>query len=429
LKNLYLLILFIISLTKQLPADEDKKECTGSIRLQMAINCVLEHSPEYKFAILEMKSFQGKKQTSAYLFPSNPILSVSNSHRTGNVSSGIIGNSLEKSVNGEIAVWQEIHLNSQRSLRMSIVDTEISGQTAKIKVVERDTIAEAIRSSITYEYSKLILAETKNFYEIALFIHKVIQKRVETGLLPPIDGDLAESELIKSFKLFQDATRNLKRAKANLTVMMGVPVDADLEITDIPTDIHLSKDDYKEIIEYAMNNRPEVYLKESDIISWKKKSELLHMEKMPNLTLGGFVQKDGFNENVIGARISLPLKVWRNNSGEITESQAKTEQAVSLLEVQKHTIKLEVAKAIADYKSLREEGEKFSPQLLQRVDMSLNGIKKGISAGQVQIRDTLLTQQSLVQLKLSYLETYKNRLLAGVELMRAGGLPFLKTGN
>jgi outer membrane protein TolC len=429
LKNLYLLILFIISLTKQLPADEDKKECTGSIRLQMAINCVLEHSPEYKFAILEMKSFQGKKQTSAYLFPSNPILSVSNSHRTGNVSSGIIGNSLEKSVNGEIAVWQEIHLNSQRSLRMSIVDTEISGQTAKIKVVERETIAQAISSSITYEYSKLILAETKNFYEIALFIHKVIQKRVETGLLPPIDGDLAESELIKSFKLFQDATRNLKRAKANLTVMMGVPVDADLEITDIPTDIHLSKDDYKEIIEYAMNNRPEVYLKESDIISWKKKSELLHMEKMPNLTLGGFVQKDGFNENVIGARISLPLKVWRNNSGEITESQAKTEQAVSLLEVQKHTIKLEVAKAIADYKSLREEGEKFSPQLLQRVDMSLNGIKKGISAGQVQIRDTLLTQQSLVQLKLSYLETYKNRLLAGVELMRAGGLPFLKTGN
>lgn len=395
----------------------------------MAINCVLEHSPEYKFAILEMKSFQGKKQTSAYLFPSNPILSVSNSHRTGNVSSGIIGNSLEKSVNGEIAVWQEIHLNSQRSLRMSIVDTEISGQTAKIKVVERETIAQAISSSITYEYSKLILAETKNFYEIALFIHKVIQKRVETGLLPPIDGDLAESELIKSFKLFQDATRNLKRAKANLTVMMGVPVDADLEITDIPTDIHLSKDDYKEIIEYAMNNRPEVYLKESDIISWKKKSELLHMEKMPNLTLGGFVQKDGFNENVIGARISLPLKVWRNNSGEITESQAKTEQAVSLLEVQKHTIKLEVAKAIADYKSLREEGEKFSPQLLQRVDMSLNGIKKGISAGQVQIRDTLLTQQSLVQLKLSYLETYKNRLLAGVELMRAGGLPFLKTGN
>ena len=49
----------------------------------------------------------------------------------------------------------------------------------------------------------------------------------------------------------------------------------------------------------------------------QKRIELLKREAIPNLTVSAYLQRDGFNENVVGARASVPLRVWRDNSGEV----------------------------------------------------------------------------------------------------------------
>ncbi|MCB1179134.1 MAG: TolC family protein, partial [Leptospiraceae bacterium] len=232
-------------------------------------------------------------------------------------------------------------------------------------------------------------------------------------------------ENIKMIKMVQNAKRTKESYKANLTVMMGVPNDSELVINDLPESFKIDENKFPELLNYALINRPEIFLNEKEILSLKKRTELLFMDKVPNLTIGGFAQRDGFNENVIGASISLPLKVWRNNSGEIQENIASTEKAISRGEIQKHSIKYEIINAISKYTSYKNELNSFSDDLINRIDLSLEGLQKAVTTGQIQIREALLTRQSLINLKLSHLESRRDILLSGIELIRASGLPFL----
>ncbi len=128
----------------------------------------------------------------------------------------------------------------------------------------------------------------------------------------------------------------------------------------------------------------------------------------------------------MGARASIPLRVWRDNSGEIVESEARKEQAMSSLEVNQHTIKFEVIRAVTNFNSLREETKNYPQELMKKVDDDLLSIKKALGTGQMNIRDALVAQNSLVSLKLSYIQSQSDYDLSKIELLRSIGFPLLQ---
>ena len=77
-----------------------------------------------------------------------------------------------------------------------------------------------------------------------------------------------------------------------------------------------------------------------------------------------------------------------------------------------------------NYNSLKIELENYSPELMGRINEDLHSIRKAILSGQMNIRDALLTQQSLISLKLSYIQSKLEYYLSIVEVLRASGLPF-----
>ena len=153
------------------------------------------------------------------------------------------------------------------------------------------------------------------------------------------------------------ALRDYEAQKINLTVMMGVSNREDISILDQVSPPILDNKDQSELIDYAFTHRPEVGVNESMIKMRAKQLDLLHKEKISNPTISAFSQRDGFMENVIGAKVSIPLRVWRNQSGEIQEGQYRLKQAESISEVNRHTIRSEVLQAVSSYKSLEKELE------------------------------------------------------------------------
>ena len=105
------------------------------------------------------------------------------------------------------------------------------------------------------------------------------------------------------------------------------------------------------------------------------------------------------------------------------ESEARKEQALTDLEVNQHTIKFEVIRAVANYNSLKEEYKNYPLELMRKVDENLLSLKKALSTGQINIRDALVAQNSLVGLKLSYIQTKSDYDLAKIELLRSIGFP------
>lgn len=400
--------------------------CTGKISLLRAIECVLEHSPEYKYEKLELGVREGRKVVSSYLFPSNPVFSFSQSLRSGGEKNFLETNRSNYFLNGEIAISQEIFISSIRQTKMASSNLQISAQQLKIEITKRETIAETIKVSIRYETSKKILSELENLYKKSLLLHNIIQERVKKGLSAPIDLTLSYAEVLKTKKLYELAKRQKSSHQANLTVMMGVPFTSLEEVSSIPENVQVQEKSLEKLIEYGLKNRLEILLAEQNIRFQRKTTEILQQEKIPNLTFSAFTQRDGFNENVVGFRFGLPLRVWRTNKGEILESQFKEKQAEELKEIQSHSIRQEIIQAIQNFESLNSEIQGYTKESLENIDQAISNLQKAMQNGQIPLREGLLTQQSFINTKLAYLETLGEYMVSAIEVLRAAGFSLLE---
>lgn len=430
MKSFYLIIvaLFTIGIYAiDTDSHAGNSHCAGNTKLLTIVECVLDHSPEFKKTRIELIAIKGKKIAAGYLFPSNPTISVANAYRKQAQSDVSLFNPVAQSaINGELQASQEVYMGGQRGKRMEVAESEYAVQIKKIATMERDTTAEALSAAVFYRNSLEEYKITEFLYQNSLEMAKVVQARADKGLAAGIDADIASAEVSKTSRLLNSALRKREGAKGNLTVMMGVNFDLPLFIVDTIPDIQLNTKNTEELIFTALKQRTEVDSGLLEVRTAGKRIELLKREAIPNLTVSAYLQRDGFNENVVGARASLPLRVWRDNSGEIVESEARREQAITNLEVNQHTIKFQVIRAVANYNSLREENKNYPQELMRKVDENLLSLKKALSTGQINIRDALVAQNSLVGLKLSYIQTQSDYDLAKVELLRSIGFPLIQ---
>ena len=428
MKSFYITIILTLCTIGIYAIDTDSHDgnihCAGNTKLLTIVECVLNHSPEFKKSRIELIAIKGKKIVAAYLFPSNPTISVTNAYRRQTQAEVSVFNPVaERGVNGELQASQEIYLGGQRGKRMEVADSEYSAQIKKIATMERDTTAIALSAAVFYHNSLEEYKITEFLYQNSLEMAKVVQGRSDKGLAAGIDADIANAEVSKTSRLLNSALRKRDGAKGNFTVMMGVSFDLPLSIIDTVPDVQLNTKSTEGLIVIALKQRTEVDSGVLEVRTAQKRIELLKREAIPNLTVSAYLQRDGFNENVVGARASVPLRVWRDNSGEIVESEARKEQALTDLEVNQHTIKFEVIRAVANYNSLKEEYKNYPLELMRKVDENLLSLKKALSTGQINIRDALVAQNSLVGLKLSYIQTKSDYDLAKIELLRSIGFP------
>lgn len=424
------LIIFFISLSGLFSDDGDdhsvNKNCTGKIALVKVVECVLNHSPEYRKARIELNALRGKKIVASYLFPSNPTLGFMGGNRKQGGNPNPLTDATGIYVNGEVSVSQEFYLAGQRGARMELAESEFVAGIKRLSVRERNSIAEAVAAIEMYRNSIEEHRITSDLYNLANEMAEMIKARADKGLTAPVDYDIAVSEAAKMHRLMQQALRKKNATKGNLTVMMGVQYSLPLEITDEVPELVLASLDTEALIADALKHRVEVEAAEQDVKIAQRRLDLTKRERTPNLTVSGFMQKDGFNENVIGARASIPLRVWRSNEGEIVENAARQEQSITDLEISKHTIKYEIIKAHTSYTSLKEEMNYYSKDALARIDEDLGFLKKALSQGQMNIREALIASQSLVNFKLSHIQTKTDYAIAKVELLRAMGLPLMQ---
>ncbi|MCE9500375.1 MAG: TolC family protein, partial [Leptospira sp.] len=314
MKKYVLLFLFSAGIgADDLTHEAFRPDCTGNLSLNKIADCVLDHSPEFKNSKHELNAIKGRKISAGYLFPSNPIFTVMNSHR----KQGSAENSyspLRASVNGEVMLSQEIYIGGQRKGKLDIADSEFAAQVRRVTVMERETIAGAFSSAINYAGALHEYKLASEISALALDLYKITKARAEKGLIAPIDSDVAGSEAIRSQRIFLSAKRRLETAKGNLTVMMGIPYDSEINILPEISYPSLGGSNVAYLTNEALRIRADKEAADLDVSVAEKKVTLLRRENIPNLTVSAFLQKDGFDENVIGGRLSMPLRFWRDNS-------------------------------------------------------------------------------------------------------------------
>ncbi|EPG75102.1 outer membrane efflux protein [Leptospira fainei serovar Hurstbridge str. BUT 6] len=400
--------------------------CAGIMDLRRITICVLEASPEYRSEQLKLKEISGRKLVASYLFPSNPVASAYLAHRKGTPSEGgpLGTGPAPVATNYQTLVTQEIYVGGKREKAQQVADEEYKVQAGRLEAVRRNMLSRTISSALRYSGFKREFDGTKQLYEVAKDLRDLSAARANEGVAPAMDVDVARAEELRLWKLLKQAERKMDSAKGELLILLNLNPDANLELEITGIALKELPNDIVSLVKIALANRPEIGVSEGEIILAARRLEQTKLQRIPNLTIGGFIQSDGFNEKVAGAQVSLPLTLWRTYEGEIRSASSVKEQAQENARLQERNVRLEIVHAVSSYLALRTEIEQYDASYLRDLDKDLDLLREALRTGRIKVVDALNSQRILTGAKLNFILSRTEYALAQVELVRAIGLSF-----
>jgi len=408
-------------LTHGIEARAGSSSCAPINRLNL-VRCALEGSLAAKAERQNLEATEARQESARPILPSNPIIKLSGARRSVTGGAPVI--------NWYATLSQEIEIGGQRETRLRAATAEHEAQKHVVEKNDRDVAAAAWRAYFEALAAREEVRLTGQLETLTAMVATATRAAADKGLVSGVDADVAESAYLHLSQEHIAATRRAQIVMATLLVSMGkdgnasVIVEGDLvPLADI--EAFAAKQDAR-----AIDDRPELQSLEATGRVYEARAALYKRSRIPNPTIGVFVQNDGFNERVFGAEISLPIPlpqpVGRTYAGEIAEADALARRVKTDVEQARREIRLDLTNARASFAAARAQNDLYTADRLGRAEQSLRAIASEIEAGRLAVRDAIVSQQALVQMLQAGLETKKNLALASVDLAVAAGYPLEK---
>jgi cobalt-zinc-cadmium efflux system outer membrane protein len=174
------------------------------------------------------------------------------------------------------------------------------------------------------------------------------------------------------------------------------------------------------------SERPEWLALRHTQVASAQRVDLLRRSRIPNPSISFFAQNDGFDEQVLGVGLSIPVPlpqpVGRTSAGEIAEASALSHKAELEAEHTRRELASELTVATAQYETSVKIRGLYTPEHAQRALMRLDAIGVQLKATRLSVRDAIVMQQALVELLKAEIDAREALCLASVRLTRAVGL-------
>ena len=402
--------------------------CAGSLDAAAVVRCALGQSPDIRIARQELQVLAGRHILAETRLPSNPVLSLSGALRHAPTPEG--GGLF---FNGYLTLSQEVEVAGQREARINLVEDEARAALRRLAVAEQTVAAAVLGAYFDQLAGAQAVALAQELDRTLERFAALAEERLREQLISPVDADLARAERIRIALLRGAVERGHALAQVTLATLLGqgpgpaIELQGDLDPRVAGPGQVPFPASREELITRALALRGEIAAAEMERQIAGRTVALLRRERVPSPTVSIYVQRDGLGEQVYGAGIAVPVPLpWpagRVRTGEIAEAHARTEQAESAVERVRRQIRQEVALAVAEEQSRAAALALFTPDFLGRVRSDLLVLGEGLAAGQLSVRDALLTQRTLIETLQAHLEARRAYAHAWVELHRATGLP------
>lgn len=397
---------------------EAESPCTGVVARDDVAGCAVRASLALKSEADVASALRGRRTAFNPIVPSNPIVSASLARRAG---SGMT------STNWSFALSQEIELAGQRGLRLDAADADIAAESERVVVLRRDVAATAYSAYFAALAARDEAAIASRLETVALSVVKATRGMADQGLTSGVDADVAEAVSLRSIQARIAADGRVTQARVAFTLALGgdpaAPVEASGDLVPLAGVDTLARS-------LVRADRPEVRALEDERRAWEARAATFRRSRVPNITLSAFVQNDGFDENVFGFGLAVPLPfpqpIGHTYSGEIVESDALARHAADEAVRLRATLKAGVLHALAEYDARMKQRDAVAQDKIDRADKSLQSIGTEIAAGRLAIRDAVVAQQALVDFLLGHVAARHAACAASVELARAAGIPLDK---
>jgi cobalt-zinc-cadmium efflux system outer membrane protein len=410
--------------TQQSDSGRASPDCAGPLDAAVAVRCALVRSPEVQRARAELAAIAGRRVTAGVWLPSNPVVALAAAQRRSTEGGAAAPPPV---LNWTATLSQELEIGGQRAARLDVADAEAATQVRRVAVAEQDTAAQALSAYFEAVAATEAARLSEELSETGRLLAGAAEARAREALLAGVDADLARAEATRLGLARFEAERRSAVARASLGLLTGAatavtvagvlqaPAWADGRAIGAVADLENE----------ALRLRGEVAASQMERQVLERQVTLLRRERIPNLTLSGFAQRDGFADRVVGGGLSFPLPlpgpIGRSRAGEIAEALALARSAESSVELVRRRVRLEVAAAAATFRATEGALALYAEPLLSRARTDLAALREAIASRQLTLRDAIVAQRSLIELLQGSIEARLGYAQATVELRRVVG--------
>lgn len=390
------------------------------------VACALAASPELHIQEQEVHVLSGQRLRARSLLPTHPTVQVS---FAGRRPQGVSGD-VQTTLNWYVTLSQEIEIAGQRGARVRAADAAISAQQRRVLVTAQEVASAALS---TY-YDALAATEAavlgREVAGIAAQLAVVGAARSQAALTSPMDAHVAQAEAARLSALRYEAERRVTELQLSLAIQLGQPTIGVLHGSlDTLPGTDTSIDQTEALVAQALTLRGDLAAARLEQELRVARVQVLRRERVPNLTLSFIAQRDGFDEQVFGGGIALPLPLpaplGPSRAGEIIAAEAQVAQAGLSVERLTRQVRAEVLRAVERERSYAMQARMFPAELAAQARADLAALAQALTARQLAPRDALLAQRSLVEFLVGYVEVRRGLALSRIERLRAAGQPLV----
>jgi cobalt-zinc-cadmium efflux system outer membrane protein len=392
----------------------DAAPCSSVSRANV-VRCALAASLERQAGEAAVRAASGRVQATDPLLPSNPELAFTGARRR---------TSTESALNWSASLEIELEISGQRGARRRAASAEREAGRRGVSAVERSTAAEALRlyfEVLAAREEQHVLGQLEG---ASTRVWEAARAAAERGAAAGIEADVADAARVGTLKRRLDAAREERAAMASLAGLLGLSAARPLEVSGPLEPLPSAADVRRQLIP---PDSPEVLALAAEKRAASARASAFRRSRVPSPKVSVFVERDGFDENVLGVGLAFPLPlpqpIGRTGAGEIAENEALAERAGLLAERERRTARATLASALASYDTALELSQAFSSERIAHAEQTSVNLAAEVAAGHVPIRDAIVFQGPLLELQLGAVAAKKALCLASLEVVRAAGLP------
>ena len=402
-----------------LPAQTDTTDFTGPIQpdttltLDRAVDLALERNFNIRSARSRVVEAGGRLKHDSRLVPSNPEIEFSTADRDP-------AGPERSTTDLGIRLSQEFWIGGQGGLKRRAARSRLDAARAAAGFLEITVAARTRSAFLDLLVARQAVETAGRAVAVATDIMQTARARLDSGEATRLEVNSAEIGLgrARSEQAAAEAERNLARSR--LAELMAVEFPGPVQLKGDFETRPLNLPPRGELLNRVAQQRQDLAAAAAEVAAAREELQLSRRQLIPNLTVFGFYEEEE-NSEIAGIGVSLPIPVLHRYSGERTEADARLEQAGIERDALLLQIRLEVDRAIADYRAARTRVEAVSANVLRAAEQNVELTYEAFRAGQVGVAAIASSQETLLQARRDFLDAQRALVRAAGDLERASG--------
>jgi cobalt-zinc-cadmium efflux system outer membrane protein len=372
-----------------------------------AARCAAAHAPAVEVANADVDVAQARRGIARTILPEHPTVDVMVARRS---------RADERDVNVYGTLRQPIEIGGQRRTRTRVADAEIEVARAEVATARRRAAGLALVAYYEVVAAQRRGTEMTKVLDVTRRLESLAAERVGAGASAGIEHELARAARILAERRVLDARREQNVARVRLGRLVGADAkDLDVAGELAPLDVEMK----------GAPMPPEVAVVSAQLRAHEHRTKMLRRTRVPTPALIATVQRDGFGELVAGGGISigipLPSPLGPNKRAEIAQSVALGRRTRADQLRLEHEVAIARETAVAELDARRETLAIYDPTVTQSASVALDALAEAMVAGQLDLRDALLAQRTLLELLQGRLEAEYELCVAALDAAHASG--------